>query len=43
MQEVIFDHTELYRRCSEDPLFRKWLEVSLFHMDYDRGGGERLR
>lgn len=35
MQEIIFDHTELYRRYSEDPLFRVWLEKSLFQMDYD--------
>jgi type I restriction enzyme R subunit len=39
MQEIIFDHTELYRRYSEDPLFRKWLESSLFQMDYDGGKG----
>ena len=41
MQEVIFDHTELYRRYSEDPLFRKWLESSLFRLDYDHGRPRR--
>lgn len=35
MQEIMYDHTELYRRYSEDPAFRKGLEQMLFRMAYE--------
>jgi type I restriction enzyme R subunit len=35
-QEIIFDHTELYKRFTDDPEFKKWLCDTLFNLDYDR-------
>jgi type I restriction enzyme R subunit len=36
-QEIIFDHTELYRKFTDDPEFKKWLCDILFDMDYNKG------
>jgi type I restriction enzyme R subunit len=36
MQEYIFDHTEVYRKFTDDPEFRTWLIDRLFQQDYDR-------
>lgn len=36
-QEIIFDQTELYRKFTDDPEFKKWLCETLFKMDYDKG------
>jgi type I restriction enzyme R subunit len=35
-QEIIFDQTELYRKFTDDPEFKKWLCETLFKMDYDK-------
>jgi len=35
-QEFIFDHTEAYRKFTEDPDFKAWLSDTLFNMDYDK-------
>jgi type I restriction enzyme R subunit len=35
-QEIIFDHTELYRMFTDNPQFKKWLCDTLFNMDYDQ-------
>ena len=35
-QEIIFDHTELYKRFTDDPIFKKWLCDTLFNLDYDQ-------
>ena len=34
--EIIFDHTELYRKFMDEPEFRRWLCDTLFKMDYDK-------
>ena len=34
-QEIIFDQTELYRKFTDDPEFKKWLCDTLFRIDYD--------
>ncbi|MBD2565242.1 MULTISPECIES: type I restriction endonuclease subunit R [Nostoc] len=36
-QEFIFDHTEAYRKFTEDPEFKVWLANTLFDNDYDQG------
>ncbi|MFM6454044.1 MAG: type I restriction endonuclease subunit R, partial [Planktothrix sp.] len=36
-QEFIFDHTEAYRKFTDDPDFKAWLSETLFKMDYDKG------
>jgi type I restriction enzyme R subunit len=38
-QESIFEHTEAYRKFTDDPDFKKWLCDTLFRMDYERGSG----
>ncbi len=35
-QDHIFDFTDVYRRYTDDPEFKKWLVDTLFKMDYDR-------
>ncbi len=35
-QEIIFSHTDLYRKFTDDPEFHKWLCETLFRMDYDQ-------
>ena len=35
-QEFIFDHTEAYRKFTEDPEFKAWLANTLFDNDYDQ-------
>ncbi len=34
-QEIIFDHTELYKKFTDDPDFKRWLCNTLFELDYD--------
>jgi type I restriction enzyme, R subunit len=34
-QEFIFDHTEAYRKFTDEPAFKAWLCDALFRMDYD--------
>lgn len=36
-QDHIFDYTDLYKKFTDDPEFRKWLSDKLFKMDYDQG------
>lgn len=36
-QEFIFDHTEAYRKFTDDSDFKAWLSDTLFNMDYDKG------
>jgi type I restriction enzyme, R subunit len=36
-QEFIFDHTEAYRKFTDDPEFKTWLANTLFDNDYDQG------
>lgn len=33
-QEIMFDHTELYKRFTDDPEFKKWICDKLFDLDY---------
>jgi len=35
-QDFIFDHTEAYRKFTNDPDFKAWLSETLFKMDYDK-------
>jgi len=35
-QEFIFDHTEAYRKFTDDSDFKAWLSETLFNMDYDK-------
>jgi type I restriction enzyme R subunit len=37
-QEFIFDHTEAYRKFTDEPAFKTWLCDILFRMDYDDRG-----
>lgn len=39
-QKIMLDHTELYRRFTDDPAFRQWLCDTLFKMDYEQGSQE---
>ena len=34
-QEIIFDHTELYKKFTDDTDFKRWLCNTLFELDYD--------
>ena len=34
-QEIIFDHTELYKKFTDDPEFKRWLCNTLFELDYN--------
>ncbi|MEH2046079.1 type I restriction endonuclease subunit R [Nostoc sp.] len=36
-QEFIFDHTEAYRKFTDEPEFKAWLANTLFDNDYDQG------
>lgn len=36
-QDFIFNHTEAYRKFTNDPDFKAWLSETLFKMDYDKG------
>ncbi|MEH2364309.1 type I restriction endonuclease subunit R [Nostoc sp.] len=36
-QEFIFDHTEVYRKFTDEPEFKTWLANTLFDNDYDQG------
>ncbi|MFM6204126.1 type I restriction endonuclease subunit R, partial [Planktothrix sp.] len=36
-QDFIFNHTEAYRKFTDDPDFKAWLSETLFKMDYDKG------
>ncbi|MEH2379918.1 MAG: DEAD/DEAH box helicase family protein [Nostoc sp.] len=35
-QEFIFDHTEAYRKFTDEPEFKTWLANTLFDNDYDQ-------
>ncbi|WP_333341564.1 type I restriction endonuclease [Microcoleus sp. T3B2] len=35
-QGFIFDHTEAYRKFTDEPDFKAWLSDTLFKMDYDK-------
>ena len=35
-QKIIFDDTELYRKFTDEHIFREWLCDTLFKMDYDQ-------
>ena len=34
--EFIFDHTEVYRKFTDNPEFKAWLANTLFDNDYDQ-------
>lgn len=34
-QEIVFDQTELYKKFTDDPEFKRWLCNTLFELDYD--------
>ena len=36
-QEFMFEQTGLYRKFTDDPEFKKWLQDTLFRLDYDAG------
>ncbi len=36
-QEFMFEQTALYKKFTDDPEFKKWLQDTLFRMDYDLG------
>jgi type I restriction enzyme R subunit len=36
-QEFMFEQTGLYRKFTDDPEFKKWLQDTLFRLDYDQG------
>ena len=38
MNDILADHTELYKQFSDNESFRKWLANMVFSVTYEEGG-----